>query len=159
MQGWGLDKQVSRTGAEERLTPGRPDSSSPCHRQAVRGPSGWGHRRMRNRRQGLAFGPVGFPMAQQVKTPPAVPDRGDGLAPWVREIPWRRKKWKPTALCLPKKSCGREPAGHRPWGGQGQRVGHGGGQHSAPQPDTAVSQLSRRCLGQKHLDVGTGQVC
>lgn len=32
---------------------------------------------MRNRRQGLAFGPEGFPMAQQVKTPPAVPDRGD----------------------------------------------------------------------------------
>ena len=80
-------RQVSRTGAEERLTRGRPDSSSPCHRQAVHGPSGWGHQRVRNRRQGLAFGPMGFLMAQRVKTPPAVPETGDGLDPWVREIP------------------------------------------------------------------------
>ena len=32
-------------------------------------------------------------------------DSGDGLDPWVGKIPWKRK-WQPTPVSLPGKSCG-----------------------------------------------------
>ena len=36
--------------------------------------------------------------------------------PWVRKIPWRRK-WQPTLVFLPEKSCGqRSMVGCSPWG-------------------------------------------
>ena len=39
-----------------------------------------------------------------------------GLASWVRKIPWRRK-WQPTPVFLPGKSCGqRSLVGYSPWG-------------------------------------------
>ena len=35
---------------------------------------------------------------------------------WVGKIPWRRK-WQPTPVCLPEKSCGqRSLVGYSPWG-------------------------------------------
>ena len=42
--------------------------------------------------------------------------RGQGFDPWVRKIPWRRK-WQPTPVFLPGKSCGpRNLASYSPWG-------------------------------------------
>ena len=39
-----------------------------------------------------------------------------GFDPWVRKIPWR-KKWQPTPVLLPGKSCGwRSLVGYSPWG-------------------------------------------
>ena len=39
-----------------------------------------------------------------------------GLDPCVRRIPWRRK-WQPTPVFLPEKSCGqRSLADYSPWG-------------------------------------------
>ena len=39
-----------------------------------------------------------------------------GFSPWVRKIPWRRK-WQPTPVFLPGKSCGqRSLAGYSPVG-------------------------------------------
>ena len=39
-----------------------------------------------------------------------------GHHPWMRKIPWRRK-WQPTPVFLPGKSCGqRSLAGYSPWG-------------------------------------------
>ena len=42
--------------------------------------------------------------------------RRSGFDPWIRKILWRRK-WKPTPVFLPGKSCGqRNLAGNSPWG-------------------------------------------
>ena len=39
--------------------------------------------------------------------------------PWVRKIPWRKKKWQPTPVLLPGKSHGqRSLVGYSPWGGR-----------------------------------------
>ena len=44
------------------------------------------------------------------------------LNPWTGKIPWRRK-WQPTPVFLPRKSCGRRSlANYSPWGCK--RVGH-----------------------------------
>ena len=44
-----------------------------------------------------------------------------GFDPWIRKIPWRRK-WQPTPVFLPGKSCGqRSQAGYSPWS---RRVRH-----------------------------------
>ena len=41
--------------------------------------------------------------------------RRQGLDPWVKEIPWRRK-WQPTPVFLPKKSHGQSRlVGYSPW--------------------------------------------
>ena len=43
---------------------------------------------------------------------------GPGLDPWVRKTLWRRK-WQPTPVLLPGKSCGwRSLRGCSPWGGK-----------------------------------------
>ena len=58
--------------------------------------------------------PVGFPGGWVVKNPPA--NAGDRFDPWVRKIPWRRKR-QPTPVFLPGKSDGEEClAGYCPWG-------------------------------------------
>ena len=39
-----------------------------------------------------------------------------GFDPWVRKIPWKRK-WQPTLIFSPGKSCGRRSlASNSPWG-------------------------------------------
>ena len=57
----------------------------------------------------------GFPGGLVVKNSPA--DPGERMfAPWVREIPWRRK-WQPAPVFLPGKShAQRSLAGYSPWG-------------------------------------------
>ena len=53
-------------------------------------------------------------MAQTVKLLPTM--RETGFDPWVRKIPWRRKR-QPTPLLLPGKSHGwRILLGYSPWG-------------------------------------------
>ena len=48
--------------------------------------------------------------------------RRHGFDPWVGKIPWK-KKWQPTGVFLPGKSCGqRSLMGYSPWGHK--RVGH-----------------------------------
>ena len=54
-------------------------------------------------------------VAQSVKNLPAVQET-TGFDPWVGKIPWR-KKWQPTPVSLPGKSCGpRSLVGCSPWG-------------------------------------------
>ena len=53
------------------------------------------------------------PCGSVVKNPPA---NGGDFKHWVGKMPWRRK-WQPTPIFLPGKSCGqRSLAGYRPWG-------------------------------------------
>ena len=62
---------------------------------------------------------MGFPGGTSSKEP-----AGDisGLDPWVGKIPWRRK-WPPTAVCLPGESHGqRSLAGYSPWGHKESRL-------------------------------------
>ena len=50
-----------------------------------------------------------------------------GFNPWVRKIPWRRKR-QPSSVLLPGKSHGQKSlAGYSPWG---HRVGHRSAQHT-----------------------------
>ena len=60
---------------------------------------------------------MGFPSGSVVKNLPAnAGDAGDGLDPWIRKIPWRRK-WQPALVFLPGKLHGqRSLAGYNPWG-------------------------------------------
>ena len=57
-----------------------------------------------------------FPMANQVKNPPAVQEtQRHGFDSRVRKIPWRRK-WQPTPVFLPGKSHGqRGQGGYSSW--------------------------------------------
>ena len=66
----------------------------------------------------------GFPVVQQVKSPPAVQEpQRHRFDPWGRKIPWKRKR-QPAPAFLPRASQGqRSLAGHSPWG---HRVGHDG---------------------------------
>ena len=53
-------------------------------------------------------------VAQMVKRLPLM--RETGFNPWVGKISWRRK-WQPTPVFLPGKSCGqRSLVGNSPWG-------------------------------------------
>ena len=57
-----------------------------------------------------------FPMAQQVKDPPAMQEAQE-MQVWSldQEDPWRRK-WQPTPVFLPEKSHGqRRLVGYVPW--------------------------------------------
>ena len=59
----------------------------------------------------------GFPGGAVVKNPPgnAGDARGGRFNPCVRKIPWS-KKWQPTPVFLPGKSCGqRNLVGYSPW--------------------------------------------
>ena len=57
---------------------------------------------------------MGFPCGSVVKNLPA--NAEDGLDPWVRRNPWRRK-WQPTPVLLPRKCHGQgSPVGYSPWG-------------------------------------------
>jgi len=61
----------------------------------------------------------GFPGGSDGKEP-ACQCRRPGFAPWVGEIPWRRK-WQPTPIFLPGESQGlRSLVGHSPWGCKGR---------------------------------------
>ena len=56
----------------------------------------------------------GFPAGSGKE--PACKCRRLEFNPWLRKIPWRRK-WQPTPIFLPGKSCGqRNLAGYSPWG-------------------------------------------
>ena len=58
----------------------------------------------------------GFPGGSVVKNLPATQEPSRGFDPWVGKIPWRRK-WQPTAVFLPGKSCGqRSLAAYSAWG-------------------------------------------
>ena len=60
----------------------------------------------------------GFPGGAVVKNPPANAGdaRDEGFNPWVGKIPWTRK-WQPTLVLWPGKSCGqRSLMGYSPWG-------------------------------------------
>ena len=61
--------------------------------------------------RGLPYGPAGKDSTFNVG------DTGDASSiPWVGKVPWRRK-WQPTPVCLPEKSCRqRSLAGYNPWG-------------------------------------------
>ena len=64
---------------------------------------------------------LGFPYDSAVKEPTRQ-CRRHMFNSRVRKIPWRRK-WQPTPMFLPGKSCGqRSLAGYNPWGSQ--RVRH-----------------------------------
>ena len=60
---------------------------------------------------------MGSPVAQQVKSPPAIQElQRRGFNVWVGKIPWRRK-WLPTPVFLSGKFQGpRSLAGYSPWG-------------------------------------------
>ena len=63
----------------------------------------------------LLDSPMGFPGGSDGKEP-ACQCRRPGFAPWVGEIPWRRK-WHPTPIFLPGESQGlRSLAGYSQWG-------------------------------------------
>ena len=61
--------------------------------------------------RGLPYGPAGKDSTFNVG------DTGDASSiPWVGKVPWRRK-WQPTPVCLPEKSCRqRSLVGYSPWG-------------------------------------------
>ena len=62
---------------------------------------------------------LGFPGSSLVKNWPAMQET---WVPWVRKSPWRRK-WQPTPVFLPGKSCGqRSLTGYSPCGHE--RVKH-----------------------------------
>ena len=70
-----------------------------------------------------------------------LPSRRCGFDPWVGKIPWRRK-WLPTAVCLPGKAHGRRNLiDYSPW--DHKRVRHNlATEHSSKQhhkPDTGVN--------------------
>ena len=61
---------------------------------------------------------LGFPGGSEVKVSACVcPQRGrPGFDPWVRKIPWRKKR-QPTPIFLPGESHGRSSlGGYSPWG-------------------------------------------
>ena len=62
-----------------------------------------------------------FPGSSAVKNLPASA-RDEGLIPWIRKIPWRRK-WQPTPVFMPGKSHGQKEHGGLQSMGT-QRVGH-----------------------------------
>jgi len=89
---------------------------------------------------------MGFPSGSVVKNLPAnAGDAGDGLDPWIRKIPWRRK-WQPAPVFLPRKSHGqRSLTGNSPWG------------HKESDMTEQLSTLYyRQCKWPPHW---TGQVC
>ena len=59
---------------------------------------------------------MGFPGDSRVKKKICLPSRTRGINPWVRKIPWRRKR-HPTPVFLPGRSHGRcSLVGYSPWG-------------------------------------------
>ena len=60
---------------------------------------------------------LGFPSGSAIKNLPAMQEtQKTGVHPHIGKIPWRRK-WQPTPVFLPGKSCGwRSLSGYSPWG-------------------------------------------